>query len=176
MDDACRIMLWHVEKGATRVRRAAATLCAQLATNVECQANLFERGGDRLIYRFPHEVDGEHADLYSNSVEKDKPACVAVGCAVCRLACNSQNSEQWIAQGGLVIIEKLVDLQDASVDTCAAAALSYLASAGKLTVLTKGARVLSDYARVALAPLSRVACLSVCMHACYELVHNQIHM
>ena len=153
MDDACRIMLWHVEKGATRVRRAAATLCAQLATNVECQANLFERGGDRLIYRFPHEVDGEHADLYSNSIEKDKPACVAVGCAVCRLACNSQNSEQWIAQGGLVIIEKLVDLQDASVDTCAAAALSYLASAGKLTVLTKGARVLSDYARVALAPL-----------------------
>ena len=156
MDDAVRIMLWHAEKGPTRVRRAAATLCAQLATHVECQANLFERGADMLLYRFPHNVEEDGGDLYSNQVEKDKPTAIQLACCITRLACNSQNAEQWILQGGLQIIPRLLELKDASVDACVAGTLSYLATAGRLTVLVRGQRVLSKYARVALGPLGEL--------------------
>eukprot|EP01043_Picozoa_sp_COSAG02_P029571 COSAG02_NODE_1846_length_10682_cov_3.066900_1_plen_3275_part_01 len=156
MDDAVRIMLWHAEKGPIRVRRAAATLCAQLATHVECQANLFERGADMLLYRFPHNVEEDSADVYSNQVEKDKPTAIQLACCITRLACNSQNAEQWMLQGGLEIVPRLLELKDASVDGCVAGALSYLATSGRLTALVHGQRVLSKYARVALAPLGEL--------------------
>ena len=164
MDDAVRIMLWHVEKGPTRVRRAAAKLCAQLSTHVECQANLFERGADMLLYRFPHSVEDNSVDedhvgtssAFSTVIEKDKPTAVDVACCICRLACNSQNSDQWILQGGLQIIRRLMDLKDATVDGCVAGTLSYLATAGKLTVLARGQRMLSKYARIALGPLGEL--------------------
>ena len=156
MDDAVRIMLWHAAKGPIRVRRAAATLCAQLAIHVECQANLFERGADMLLYRFPHTVDEDSADVYSNQIEKDKPTAIQLACCITRLACNSQNAEQWIMQGGLEIIPRLLELNDSSVDSCVAGTLSYLATSGRLTALVRGQRVLSKYARVALAPVGQL--------------------
>ena len=158
-EEAVRALLWHVERGSTRVRRAAAAVCAQFASHMECQENIFSNGADRLMFRFPHKGgpnDQVGLNLNSKTIENDKQCAVSVGCCICLLAGHSQNQNEWLRQGGLRILHHLLELKDGEVDACAAGALSALASNGKLTVLSKGVRLLSKKANVALEPLGRL--------------------
>jgi alpha-tubulin suppressor-like RCC1 family protein/Ca2+-binding EF-hand superfamily protein len=155
-EEACHALLWHVSRGPAQVRRAAAKVCALFASHMECQENLFAHGADRLIFRFPHHMSEGQISIQSTSIEQDKPTCALLGCCIGRLACHSQNQLRWIQQGGLTILHRLLELRNIETDASVAAALSALASNGHLTVLSKGVRMLSKYANVALAPLGKL--------------------
>eukprot|EP01052_Picozoa_sp_SAG31_P004618 SAG31_NODE_193_length_20735_cov_15.125509_2_plen_5371_part_00 len=169
-EEACRLMVWLIEKGSTRMQRAASHLVAQLAANFDCQATLYENGLQHLVHRpikekkpydrwaVEEKPDEESLSriFFLDDSDLDQRTKCYLGCIACRLGCTPQNQNAWIRANGLAMLNELLDLRDREVNASCALLLSCLSSAGKLTVTKDGVRQLTEKASDVLVPLGRL--------------------
>ena len=166
-EEACRLLIWHIENGPIRVKRAASDLCAQFAAFSECQATMYENGLSLLAHRsivnkIPYDrwaVVVKPSDeeirriFFLDNPDLDMRTKCSLGCIACRLGCNTQNQAFWVRANGLSILKELVQFENREVGASCALLLSCLAASGHLTMVKDGVRTFTAQAEDFLGPL-----------------------